>query len=205
LVRSARQAAGRSVEDCARATGVSGQRFSAYELGETSPSLPELELLAYYLGVPMERFWSRDVIAPPAPLDATRLLPLRQRVIGASLRQARQEAGLALEDLAARAGLPAERLSAYEFGQQQVPFPELEAIAASLGRRAADFQDVHGPVGRWEMNQRALKQLSELPPDLLDFLLKPVNRPYLELARRLSEMSVEKLRAVAEGLLEITL
>jgi len=40
---------------------------------------------------------------------------------------------------------------------------------------------------------------------LLAFVLKPINLPYLELAKRLSEMSVDKLRDVAEGLLEITL
>ena len=35
--------------------------------------------------------------------------------------------------------------------------------------------------------------------------LKPVNLPYLEIAQRLSGLSVEKLRAMAEGLLDITL
>ncbi|HJW91783.1 MAG TPA: helix-turn-helix transcriptional regulator [Anaerolineales bacterium] len=205
LIRSARQASGRSATDCAQATGVPSERFDAYELGESAPSLPELEMLAYYLGLPLENFWSRDVLNPPARPDLKRLLPLRQNVIGALLRQARQEAGLSVEDLAARTHLPQDRLAAYELGQQPVPLPELETLAASLDRAVADFQDRHGPVGRWAAHQRALAQLSELPPDLLEFLLKPVNRPYLDLARRLSEMSVEKLRAVAEGLLEITL
>ncbi len=31
--------------------------ISKYEAGEKSPSLPELEVLAYYLDVPLERFW----------------------------------------------------------------------------------------------------------------------------------------------------
>jgi hypothetical protein len=44
-----------------------------------------------------------------------------------------------------------------------------------------------------------------MPVDLQTFVSKPINRPYLELAQRLSEMSVDKLRSVAEGLLEITL
>jgi hypothetical protein len=44
-----------------------------------------------------------------------------------------------------------------------------------------------------------------MPSELQSFVVKPINQPYLELAQRLSEMSVEKLRAVAEGLLEITL
>ena len=37
------------------------------------------------------------------------------------------------------------------------------------------------------------------------FLCQVVNRPYLELAMKLSEMSKERLRSVAEGLLDITL
>ncbi len=60
-------------------------------------------------------------------------------------------------------------------------------------------------MGNWRRQQRATQHIERLPPDLQEFISKPVNRPYLELAQRLSEMSVEKLRAVAEGLLEITL
>jgi hypothetical protein len=44
----------------------------------------------------------------------------------------------------------------------------------------------------------------DLPAPLQDFVCKPVNRPYVELALKLSELSVERLRAIAEGLLEIT-
>jgi hypothetical protein len=44
-----------------------------------------------------------------------------------------------------------------------------------------------------------------LPVELQDFVSKPINRPYLEIAHRLSEMPADQLRAVAEGLLAITL
>jgi hypothetical protein len=44
----------------------------------------------------------------------------------------------------------------------------------------------------------------ELSPELQAFVSKPINRPYLELAQRLSEMSVDKLRSVGEGNLEVT-
>jgi hypothetical protein len=50
-----------------------------------------------------------------------------------------------------------------------------------------------------------VEKFLELPDDLQAFLTQPVNRPYLELAVRLSEMSRDKLRSVAEGLLDITL
>jgi len=44
-----------------------------------------------------------------------------------------------------------------------------------------------------------------MPLELQEFILKPVNQPYLELAQKLSQMSVDKMRDVAEGLLDITL
>jgi hypothetical protein len=37
-----------------------------------------------------------------------------------------------------------------------------------------------------------------------NFVCKPVNRPYLELAKKLSGMSTDKLRSLAEDILEIT-
>jgi hypothetical protein len=67
-----------------------------------------------------------------------------------------------------------------------------------------DFFDQHGMVGVWANEQRNVQSYLALSPELQTFVSKPVNRPYLVLAQRLSEMSVEKLRAVAEGLLEIT-
>ena len=49
-----------------------------------------------------------------------------------------------------------------------------------------------------------MQKFLELPPEIQLFASKPVNLPYLELAMRLSELNAEKLRAVAEVLLEIT-
>jgi hypothetical protein len=49
-----------------------------------------------------------------------------------------------------------------------------------------------------------MQKFLDLPPEVQQFVAKPVNRPYLELAMRLSDLSAEKLRAVAEVLLEIT-
>jgi hypothetical protein len=52
--------------------------------------------------------------------------------------------------------------------------------------------------------QKAIRDFLKLPPDLRGFASQPVNIPYLELARKLSGMSKDKLRSVAEGLLDIT-
>ena len=53
--------------------------------------------------------------------------------------------------------------------------------------------------------EEAVQQFLEMPTELREFVAMPVNRPYLELAMKLSNMSRDKLRSVAEDLLDITL
>jgi hypothetical protein len=55
------------------------------------------------------------------------------------------------------------------------------------------------------MDEKSMRQFLELPRELQAFVCQPVNRPYIELAMKISSMSTEKLRSVAEGLLDITL
>ncbi len=208
LIREARLAAKQSPEECAQVIGVKPETFDALELGEQAISLPELETLAFFLDVPLEHFWERDSLAEIRPerslTSPEQLMKIRHRMIGALLRQARQEAGFTLETLAERAQLSTEQLEAYELGQEAVPLPVLEILTGLLHRSIREFQDQHGPVGVWNAQQKAVKDFLTLPLELQLFVSKPVNRPYLELAIRLNEMSVDKLRAVAEGLLEIT-
>ncbi len=209
LIRDARQVSHKSIEDCAKALGVSADVFEAYELGEKTPSLPEMELLAYYLKIPLEHFWGSQMLTQEedgsGKFKPQVLLTLRQKMVGVLIRKARQDSKTTLDQLSQQTGIPAEKISSYELGEIPVPFPELDSIASTLGYQFRYFQDQHGPVGSWFVMQRAVHDFQELSPDLQTFVCKPVNRPYLELAQRLSEMSVEKLRAVAEGLLEITL
>lgn len=208
LIRNARQFRDKSVEDCAAVIGVDIDTFQSYELGELAPSLPELEGLAYYLGIRLENFWESKTVDeqenPQEMPDMERLLFLRQRMIGAQLRQMRLEAGVQLQDLARYMQLDISQIEAYEFGQEPIPLPHLEVLSAALNRSIREFQDRHGPVGEWETRQTALQDFMAMPLDMQVFVSKPINRPYLDLAVRLSEMSVDRLRSVAEGLLEIT-
>jgi transcriptional regulator with XRE-family HTH domain len=209
LIRDARLAAGKSADDCAQAIGVPLSTFEDHEFGRASPSLPQIEFLALYLKVPYEHFWGTTSLSEAAPnldrLDRDQLISLRQRKIGALVRQARLEAGLTGETLAAQAGISAEALEDFEFGRQPISLPLLEAISAALNRPLEDFRDRHSPVGRWISRQSGQQDALDLPSNLREFVAQPVNRPYLEVARRLSELSVDKLRAVAEVLLDITL
>ena len=209
LMRDARLAARRTPEECARAMGVSKNTFRSYEEGKKAPSLPELELLAYTLKLPIEHFWGRESLSTeqPAgePLDLGRLVELRQRMIGALLRQERTNAEMSLKALADETGISSPRLKAYELGERPIPLPELETMIAVLSTRIETFFDQTGPIGGWITDEKAIRQFLQLPKDLQAFICQPVNRPYLDVARKLSAMSNEQLRSVAEGLLDITL
>lgn len=210
LIRNARLVADRSEEDCAKAMGVSLAEFVAFENGEQAPSLPEIEVLAFYLDTPIDYFLGReeislDTIERQALDRLENLLALRNRIVGVMLRKARTEAGITLEELARYAEIDEQNLAAYELGAAPVPLPELEVIVVALNVSLRDFRDQSGPVGRWAIQKKAMEDFSQLPLEMQQFISKPINQPYLELAQRLSEMSVDRLRGVAEGLLEITL
>ncbi|HMU92251.1 MAG TPA: helix-turn-helix transcriptional regulator [Anaerolineales bacterium] len=209
LIRDARMAERRSIKECADAIGVKPGLFRAYEEGRRSPSLPELETLVYYLKLPITHFWGRETMSetssPAETLDTAQLIALRQRMIGALLRQERNKINMSLRQLAVDTGIKSARLNLYELGERPISVPELESILAVLGSRIETFFDQNGPVGQWMTSQRAMQKFLELPEEIQNFVCQPVNRPYLELAMKLSDMSKEKLRSVAEGLLDITL
>lgn len=208
LIRDARLAARMTIPECAKAAGVTPGIFRAWEEGRRAPSLPELEVLAYSLRLPLGHFWGREIrsddASPNENLDLTAFVGVRQRVVGALLRQQRETTSISLRVLSERSGFPAARLTAFELGERPVPLPELEALVALLGGQVETLFDRSGPIGRWMAQQAAIQAFLELPPELQDFVCRPVNRPYLELAMKLSNMSTEKLRSVAETLLDIT-
>src|SRR5512138_2153741 len=183
LIRAARLAARRTPEECASAMGVTKSVFRAYEEGTRAPSLAEVELLAFHLKLPIEHFWGRASLSSEAPaaepFDLPRLRELRQRMIGALLRQERERASLSLKALADETGISASRLKSYELGGRPIPLPELEAIASALSVRVESFFDQNGPIGQWAADERSMRQFLQLPKDLQVFVCQPVNRPYL--------------------------
>jgi len=209
LIRDARMAERRSIKECADAIGVKSGQFKAYEEGRKSPSLPELEALVFFLKLPISQFWGGEIKSETSSQmeveDVTQLVALRQRMIGALLRQERTNANVSLRHISTETGISQAKLKSYELGQRPISVPELESILSATGSRIDVFFDQSGPVGQWMNSQKAMQKFVELPEEMQDFVCQPVNRPYLELAMKLSEMSKDKLRSVAEGLLDITL
>jgi transcriptional regulator with XRE-family HTH domain len=208
LIRDARLAARKTLPECAQLVGVTSGILRAWEEGRKAPSLPELEVLAYSLHLPLHHFWSKDAMSDDVPLTESLNLPavigIRQRLVGALLRQQRENTSLSIHALAEQSGIPVARLKAYELGTRPIPLPELEGLVAILGGQIEAVFDQTGRIGHWMIQQKAVQDFLQLPSELQNFVSKPVNRPYLDLAMKLSGMSTQKLRSVAEDLLDIT-
>lgn len=209
LLMDARLYRGKGIQECAKVIGVSDEVYEAYEFGMASPSLPELESLAYYLRIPVDHFWKNEIVSSRSSfsqrLDFEKIIKTRHKMIGSLIQQARINNNITLERMAELVGISTQEMENFESGEVPLPLPELESISQILNRPVSDFQDTETELSRAPDVIQMTQQLQELPSDLRTFVMKPINRPYLELAQRLSEMSVDKLRAVAEGLLEITL
>ncbi len=207
LLRDAREQARKTKRECATALGVSARTITAYEEGRTPISLPELEVLTYVLDAPIVHFWERDpeLATEEKPLPLREILALRHRIVGALLRQARLEAGISQKELAKVVGCSTSRISAYEHGERPIPLAELELLAQYLQLPLEHFlDDQEGPVGEWHRQQEVRRRLRELPREVQEFVVQPVNIKYLEVAMRLAEIPAGGLRAIAEGLLDIT-
>lgn len=207
-LRDARIARRRSEEECASAMGISMDVYHSYEVARSAPSLPELEALAFFLDIHLEQFWGNQLISET--IKASRieqpesLHQIRNRFISTRLHMARSQAGFELATLAEATGIPEETLKQYEMGRSSIPLPDLEIITSKFNLPMLSLLDKDGPIGQWRKGQEFLQKILDLPDELQNFIILPVNQPYLRLAARLSELSVDRLRAVAEGLLEIT-
>jgi transcriptional regulator with XRE-family HTH domain len=209
LLRDAREASGHSPEDLSDLLGIPVDEYKRFEMGDHSPTLPQLEVLAYYFNIPIKHFWGANTLAESQKERnikerVAELTVLRQKVIGARLRQLREQAGLTPVDVANRAGLSTHQIDFIERGQLPVPVTLLERVANAVNSNVDDLMDGHGTVGNWLVAQEQFDEFSALPPELRTFIVRPINRSYLELAIRLSNMKVDQLRTIAESILEIT-
>jgi transcriptional regulator with XRE-family HTH domain len=133
------------------------------------------------------------------------VLALRHRIVGALLRKARMEADVSQKELAQVLNCSSKRLSSYEYGERPIPLAELELLAQHLHLPLEYFLDnQEGPVGEWQRQQEAWCRFQELPEEIREFIVQPINVRYLEVAMKLSQMPAGGLRAIAEGLLDIT-
>lgn len=209
LLKDARSLAGKTLKECGEAIGVSGSTISSYERGQSSPSLPELEMLAYFLGVPIQRFWKEFVLSSEETLlDRTspqEIYTTRNTQIGEILLHSREKLNLTYDEITEKTGISYGRMKRFENGDSPAPLPELELLSNVLGLTIGEFFEDETEIGKWITSQESISKFVDLPVELQAFATKPVNRPYLEVAFKLSQLSADQLRQIAESILEITI
>lgn len=208
LIRDARLSAQRSLADCARLMQTTPERIEQWEFGEDTPALPELEMLAAYLNVPLSHFWGMKTLQgsqrDPAEIQAEFLM-LRNHMVGAQVRQARQEAGISASALAAQIGIAEHVLGSYEMGEQPLPVHVLSVIAYALGKPMSHFGENHSLVGELLSLREKWRHFAQLPEDIQLFAANPLNIGFIEIAVMLSQMPTDRLRRVGESVLNITM
>jgi transcriptional regulator with XRE-family HTH domain len=207
-IRHARMRSGLSLKEVGEALGVSAGLISDIEFGRRDVSLPQLEVMSFIFNIPVIYFWSDDPIEEfHKEFPTLEAMILRQRIIGVLLRQARIEAGRSQEDLAKMLGVPASRISSYEFGKTEIPLFELEQLAEYLNVSLSYFMDQGmrpEETGGGAATLDEIAQFSQLSKEIREFLINPANLLYVNISMRLSKVEADTLRGLAEGLLEVT-
>jgi transcriptional regulator with XRE-family HTH domain len=208
LIRDARLASGFSVDELAGAIGVTPQHIESWEYGSSVPSLPQIELLAYTLQVPISHFWGTETYAKrraERTVDNQEYTIVRDRMIGLMIRNARENAGKDISTLADDIGIHPDDVQNYEAGQVPVPMTVLVSLSSVLGVSMSHFLDDHGRVGEFLEILQVSELFSEMPEDIRAFLSVPANQAYIRVAMALADIPTQNLRALAEGLIDITL
>ena len=211
VLRDARTQAGKSIQECAQQLFCSPDYLAQAEEGLVGLTLPQTEALAHLLNVPLERFLGQEQeqqdqeAVREQALSYDNVMTIRRKIIGVIIRQARLESGQTLDDLAATLEEEPERLARIELGEEQIPLTALRTLGEMLGIDFGTFVAKYIiPLTPAEQKERDLQRLANLPQEVREFILKPINMPYLQIAMNLSSMPAEALRQIASGLLEIT-
>lgn len=206
-----RQQRGISLKEMSQRTGIPYHKLEHSEHGESTLSLPQLELVALSLGIAADEIFTSAIqkldFPPINEQDQKNYSSVRDRVIGLQLYQQRSEKAVSPRALAQSCEITVEELNEYEAGGRSIPLPLLECFCKELGINLSDLisQKIVLPTApKGSPTDEKVGLPTHLSEDLKSFVSNPANLPYLELAKRLSDMDAAKLRNIAEGLLEIT-
>jgi transcriptional regulator with XRE-family HTH domain len=208
LIKDARLFIGKTKKECGQMIGISGGAFNSIENGKRSISLPELEVLANNFSLPIKYFFQdelqtekdqSDLLFNPDDINSSNVR------IGEVISKAFSESNMTYKELLEKTGISGSRMKKFERGDSAVPIPELEILCNLFNIWIYDLIDDSTGSGKKAIENQAVEAFRNLEPALQDFISKPVNTPYLEVAKKLSSLSTEQLRSIAEGLLEITI
>lgn len=135
-IKHIRKSKRRSMHDCATILGLSRETYHNLESGTYPFTLPELELLAIFLGVNPADFLDEEHHQPYSDYlnedIRPRYLILREKMIRAMIAIERETRSMTLEDIAQATRIPLNDLQSYDSGDKPVPLDDLFKISTCL-------------------------------------------------------------------------
>jgi transcriptional regulator with XRE-family HTH domain len=133
-----------SIHDCAKLLGIPQGHYLAFEKGEQQLSLPDLEILALYFGLPLKALFHENIrrLYQVTLLDdsiRSHYLLLRQKIIRTQLVLERKAVGMTLDSLEEVTGIPRDTLKTYEQDGMPIPIDDLQNICEHLGKQMEVF------------------------------------------------------------------
>jgi transcriptional regulator with XRE-family HTH domain len=137
-IKQIRKLKNRSLHDCAKVLNIPKERYHHFEEGNGVLSLPELELLAIFLEVPMQSlFQDSDLELDQAALLSEEKMPmyknLRDKMIRTKLNLEMENKCISLENLSDNTGISLQTLKSYQENGESIPFDHLTRITEHLG------------------------------------------------------------------------
>jgi len=196
-----------SIHNCAMILDISKENYLKFESGEKPLSLPEIELIAIYLGIPLENLFDSD----PVKDDSLLVLQdevqpqyrnLRQKMIRARFKVEKAKRGISLEKLHQETGISLETLTFYENGVLPIPIHHLMQISEALSLSMEAFINQEITSEKEEPHKKIRPNWQqEYPEDAAEHsgYIGEAHSP-LELA--ISMLPIEDQAAIAKTLLE---
>jgi transcriptional regulator with XRE-family HTH domain len=203
----AREAAGKSTKECALVLSIPLKKYQKMETGIILPSLPELESIAYFLGIlPVDLLKDQTIEFEKQNVNTEQLqqfMQLRHRILSATLQLLRSHKNLSLKEVSSLSGISTARIKRYEMTSTPIPLNDLLALCKALGTTLPTLLDQSGFLAERQKKIERERSIHQLPMVLQDFINDPENLSFLHLAVRLKETGIENLESLAAGLQQL--
>lgn len=136
-IKSIRKSKRRSIHDCARILGITKETYHNIEKGSAPISLPELELLAIYLGESLTEILTDEMQSPSKAVFLNeeirpQFIKIREKMLRALIALARENRTATLSDIQQATHISLDTLEAYDQGALSIPIEDLLKIGMFL-------------------------------------------------------------------------
>lgn len=206
-IRTIRKSKRRSIHDCATILGLSKETYHGIEKGTTPITLPELELLAIFLGEnpsdiiadnqlpPSKSTFLKDDVRP-------QFLKIREKMLRALIAFEREKRSLTLENIQQATHITLATLQAYDNGTSPMPIDDLIKISAFL---EIPLDSLHEPIWPTKTESLSIPTSDNWQPEfsLTNPDEAPITEdPYADILHALKKVSKEDQAFIAKYLLE---